>query len=258
MSNALENKVYIVTGGSQGFGLAIAKSLVAQGARVGLVSRSQQGLDAAVSELGAERAIGVSAEVSSPGAVRAAFTDIKQHFGRLDGLVNNAGLARPNAVEHLVEEEVVMQVHTNFLGVVFSSQAAIPLLRGGEAPRIVNISSASAHHYDEMCHLSVYAATKAAVERFSRDLRTELQADGIGVTCIRPGAAATNFAQGWNVDAIVAGLEAWSHVGTYMDVGMEAGQVGDAVAYALALPGGVAVDLLEIRPNIPTPKNSQT
>ena len=105
-----------------------------------------------------------------------------------------------------------------------------------------------------MSHLSIYAATKAAVERFSRDLRVELQGDGIGVTCIRPGAAWTSFSDGWEPEALTAGLEAWQHTGTYMDAGMEVEHVGDAVAYAVSQPPGVAIDLLEIRPNILTPK----
>jgi len=118
----------------------------------------------------------------------------------------------------------------------------------------MNISSASAYHYDEMSHLSIYAATKAAVERFTRDLREELQADNIGVTCVRPGGAWTSFAEGWDPQATMAGFEAWTQAGPYMDTGMEAEQVGDAVAYAVSQPPGVAVDLLEIRPNILTPK----
>ena len=258
MSRELKDRVYIVTGGSKGFGLAIARSLVEQGGRVGLVARNQDSLDAAVAELGVDNAFGVVGSVDDPELIKRAFSQIKAHFGRLDGLVNNAGLARPNSIENLKAEEVSLQVQTNFLGVLFCCQAAIPLLRGGESPRIVNISSASAHHYDEMCHLSVYAATKAAVERFTRDLRLEVQADGIGVTCIRPGAAGTNFADGWDAEALMAGFGAWSDVGTYMDTGMEAKQVGEAVAYSLAQPSGVAVDLLEIRPNIPTPKNPQS
>ena len=105
-----------------------------------------------------------------------------------------------------------------------------------------------------MCHLSIYAATKAAVERFTRDLREELQADNIGVTCLRPGSAWTSFADGWDTDAIQAGMEAWMHTGTYMDTGMQPEQVADAVAYSLTQPPGVAIDLLEIRPNVQTPK----
>ena len=254
MSSVLKDRVFVVTGGSKGFGLAIARSLVEQHARVGLVGRDIQALNAAVSELGEDRAFGVAADVAHKENITAAFGQIKQHFGRLDGLVNNAGVARPSTVENLVEEEVILQTQTNFLGTVFCCQSVIPLLRGAENPRIINISSASAWHYDEMSHLSIYASTKAAVERFTRDLRLELQGDGIGVTCIRPGGAWTNFADDWNPEALTAGLEAWAHAGTYMDTGMETKQVGDAVTYAVSQPKGVAVDLLEIRPNVPTEK----
>jgi NADP-dependent 3-hydroxy acid dehydrogenase YdfG len=107
-----------------------------------------------------------------------------------------------------------------------------------------------------MSHLSIYAATKAAVERFTRDLRLEVQVDGIGVTCIRPGGAWTSFADGWEGNAFSAGLEAWKDAGTYMDTGMDVAQVADAVSYAVSQPAGVAVDLLEIRPNILTAKGS--
>lgn len=255
MSVSLTDKVYIVTGGSRGFGLAIAKTLVENGARVGLVSRSQSSLERAVTDIGAEHALGIAADVGVRADINAAFAAIKAHFGRLDGLVNNAGLATPNAIEHLVEEEVLLQVQTNFLGTVFCSQAVIPLLRGGENPRIINISSASAWHYDEMSHLSIYASTKAAVERFTRDLRVELQGDGIGVTCIRPGGAWTSFADGWNKTAMESAITAWKDAGAHMDTGMDVTQVGEAVRYALAQPPGVAVDLLEIRPSTLTSKS---
>jgi len=254
MSQTLNGRVYIVTGGSRGFGFAIAKSLVAQGASVGLIGRNQAGLEEAVAAIGTDHAFSVVSDVANMAQIRDGFTEIKEHFGRLDGLVNNAGMARPNKIENLVEEEVQMQMHTNFLGTVFCCQAVIPLLRGGDNARIINISSASAVHFDEMSHLSIYAATKAAVERFTRDLRVEVQADGIGVTCVRPGGAWTNFADGWQAEALEAGITAWQDAGTYMDTGMETSNVGEAVVYAALQPPGVAVDLLEIRPNILTEK----
>ena len=255
MNNTVKDRVYIVTGGSRGFGLEIAKLLVEQGAKVGLMSRNQVSLDQALAEIGTDHAFGVPGDVGSKEAVHAAFESIKKHFGRLDGLVNNAGLARPNSIENLVEEEVLMQVNANFIGTVFCSQAAIPLLRDGDNPRIVNISSACAWHYDEMSYLSIYAATKAAVERFSRDLRLEVQKDGIGVTCVRPGGAITSFADEWDTEVLGAALEEWKNVGTYMDMGMDTTHVAQAVCYALCQPLGVAVDLLEIRPNVPTSKS---
>jgi NAD(P)-dependent dehydrogenase (short-subunit alcohol dehydrogenase family) len=255
MTDTFKGKVYVVTGGSRGFGLAIAKNLVENGAQVVLLSRSQEGLDKAVQTIGEDHAMGIAADVGVRSQVIAAFNIIQAEFGRLDGLVNNAGMATPNSIEHLREDEVLQQVHTNFLGTVFCCQAAIALLRAAQNPRIVNISSASAWHYDEISHLSIYASTKAAVERFTRDLRLELQSVGIGVTCIRPGGAWTNFADGWDKSAFESALAAWKEVGTHMDTGMKVSHVGEAVRYALSQPPGVAIDLLEIRPNTLTSKS---
>ena len=252
----LEGRAYIVTGGSRGFGLAIAQRLVAAGARVGITGRDTQALDAAVASLGETQAMGVVADIGSRDAVAQAFARIHAHFGRLDGVINNAGLARPNKIESLDESEVALQVQTNFVGTVNGCQVAIGLLRESDNPRIINISSASAWHYDEMSHLSIYAATKAAVERFSRDLYLELQHDNIGVTCIRPGGAMTSFANDWALEPATAALTAWLDSGTYMSTGMDTEHVADAVCYALAQPPGVAVDLLEVRPNRLSPKQA--
>lgn len=246
--------VIAITGASKGFGYAIAKKLIDADYRVGLIGRDATTLQQAVEKLGQQHCFAASADVGNSQQIHQALQAINEHFGQLNGLINNAGLARPNSVEKLNAAEVVLQVNTNFLGTVFASQAAIPLLRGNHNARIINISSASAWHYDEMSHLSIYAATKAAVERFSRDLREELQVDGIGVTCLRPGGAWTNFSDGWDSEALIAGLTAWQDAGTHMDSGMEVEDVANAVVYALAQPVGVAVDLLEIRPNRLTPK----
>lgn len=255
MNGALGGKVYLVTGASRGFGVAIARALLDAGARVGITGRHAGTIEAAARGLGApERVIGLAADVCDEGAVTAAFSRIAAHFGRLDGLVNNAGLARPGAADTQRPEEVRLQVETNFTGTVICCTAAIPLLRGGENPRIVNISSASAEHHDEMSHLSIYAATKAAVERYSRDLRRELQPEGIGVTILRPGSAPTGFAEGWDRERFSAALAAWYRAGAEMDVGMDVSHVGASVAWCLASPPGVSVDLLEVRPCLRIPK----
>lgn len=250
----LNDAVVAVTGGSRGFGRAIGASLVAQGARVGLISRNADALAATVAELGEDCAFGVDADVGNKASITAAIVSIHKHFGRLDALINNAGVARPNPIEKQREDDVLLQVNTNFLGTVFSCQAAIPLLRAATDARILNISSASAWHYDEMSHLSIYAASKAAVERFTRDLREELQPENIGVTCLRPGGAWTTFSDAWDPEALKAGLEAWHDSGPHMDTGMEVEQVAEAVVYCLQQPKGVAVDLLELRPNQLTDK----
>lgn len=252
--NYLENKTCIVTGASKGFGLAISKALLAAGANVAMLARGNEQLQQVVAELATDKAIGIACDVASGEQVNRAFSKAKQHFGSLNAVINNAGLARPGNVEKIREDELLLQVNTNFIGTVLCCKAAIPLLRGEDNPRIINISSASAWHYDEMLHLSVYASTKAAVERFSRDLRNEIKADGIAVTCVRPGGAWTNFADGWDAELLDAGYAAWREVGSTMDSGMEVEHVAEAIVHSLSYPAGVAVDLLEVRPNIPIPK----
>ena len=245
----LEGRVYIITGGGSGMGLSAARMLVAKGAKVGLIGRTEATLAQATEELGEANAMAVAADIGNRTAIADAFKSIHAHFGRLDGVVNNAGVARPNPIEDLDEAEVQLQVQTNFLGTVFCCQAAIPLLRGAENPRIVNVSSASAWHTDEMLQLSIYASTKAAVERFTRDLRVEVQEDGIGVTCIRPGAADTGFSGSWDFERLKRSVDKWHDLGPKMDVGMTPDHVGEAIVHVLTYPPGVAIDLLEIRPN---------
>ncbi len=254
MLAALTDRTYIVTGASRGFGLAITEALLEAGANVGMIARNNEHLQHTVTGLNTDQVVGIAGDVADTEQMTAAFNRIKDHFGGLNGLVNNAGLARPGDVENLRLEDVQLQINTNFVGTVFCCQAAIPLLRGQDNPRIINMSSASAWHYDEMRHLSIYAATKAAVERFTRDLHLELQAQGIGVSCVRPGAADTSFADGWDAERLMAGIAAWQDSGPTMNTGMTVRQVADAVLYCLAAPAGMTIDLLEVRPNTPTEK----
>tara|TARA_B110000444_G_C18689478_1_gene523583 strand:- start:79 stop:876 length:798 start_codon:yes stop_codon:yes gene_type:complete len=249
MSTFIENNTYVVTGASKGFGLAIVKALLAEGANVGMTARNKHTLDAVIADLNTDQVIGISADVADFEAMKSAIKQIKEHFGGLNGLINNAGLSRPGLVEDLDEADLMLQVNTNFIGTVLSCKAAIPLLKGEKNPRIINISSATAWHMDEIYHMSIYGATKAAVERFSRDLYIEMHADNIGVTCIRPGAAMTNFADEFDVDKATVAVNATIDALPYMRSGMEAAHVAQAVVQTLSYPAGVAVDLLEIRPN---------
>ena len=243
-----------ITGGSEGFGLAMGQALIDSGARVALISRSEAKLSAAREALASDRVITIAADVGREAEIAAALAETVTSFGGLDAVVNNAGIARPQKIESLDYDEVVQQIKTNYLGTLFCCKAAIPLLRQSDNPRIVNISSASAFHQDEMSHLSVYASLKAGIERFTRDLVNEVAGDGIGVTCIRPGAGDTRFASEWESQALLDALKAWSESGKWMRIGMAAADVGRAVAFALSQPRGVAVDLLEIRPNQQTEK----
>lgn len=250
MSQSIADHVYVVTGASRGFGLAIARDLVSRGAKVGLLARDENRLAEAVAELGESNARAFSADVTDSAATGEAVRAVAAHFGRLDGLVNNAGVAKPGLVEKYSDEEIRAQLDINIAGVIYACRAAIPLLEASDNPRIVNISSASAYHQDEMLGLSLYAASKAAVERLTRDLRREMQEKNIGVTLLRPGAAATEFASGWDFDKLKDGFDLWhKRCGPYMDTGMDVRHVAEAVAFCVGMDPGVSVDELEIRPN---------
>ncbi len=250
MSQSLADNIYLVTGASRGFGLAIASDLVGRGAKVGLLARDEKRLASAVAQLGADKVLAVSADITDSAAVAAAMAEVASHFGGIDGLVNNAGIAKPGFVEQYTDAEVQAQLQINIAGLIYACRAAIPYLEKSDNPRIINISSASAYHQDEMMGLSLYAASKAAVERLSRDLRREMQEKNIGVTILRPGAAATEFAADWGHDRFVESLNAWhKRCGPYMDFGMSVEHVAEAVAFCLGMDPGVSVDELEIRPN---------
>ncbi len=250
----LNERVYVITGGSQGFGLAIARELLKAGGRVGLLARSAHTLTAAVNELGDDKAFSVVADVSDKKQVHKAFQQIYRHFGRLDGLINNAGVARPGPISELSEDDLRMQFDVNVIGLVFCCQEALPLLKSSDNARIVNIGSASSVYREECRHVGIYAASKSAVDRLSAELRDELRADGIGVSVVIPGAAATDFASAWSAEKMRRCATEWADYGKYMDTGMEPSDVGEAVVHCVSRRPGVAVDTLTVRPNIPTEK----
>lgn len=244
----IKDKVIAITGGGAGLGLATAQALVKLGAKVALLGRRQDVLDKAVAELGAAHAYGVACDVTRKTDVVRAFADLHAHFGKLDGLVNNAGIARPDPVEHMAEEDIVAQLNTNLLGLIFCCQAAIPLLRANGSGLIVNLSSATVRHDNEISHLAVYAATKAAVDRFSKELREEVKPDRIAVTVFSPGAVFTEFGLGWDQQKMSAALHDWQKKGKTFDGYMKPEVIGSSIALCFGYPKGVAVEFMEVKP----------
>ncbi|WP_372864900.1 SDR family oxidoreductase [Spongiibacter sp.] len=253
MAESLHERVIVVTGASSGFGLAMSRALIEAGAKVGLIARSADKLEAACAQLG-QNSFAVAADVGDSAAVDRAVAAIAQHFGAIDGLVNNAGMARPGFAEDQRDGDIAAQLQLNIAGLVYCARAAIPWLKQSANARIVNVSSASAEHHDEMAGLSLYAATKAAVERLSRDMRRELAPAGIGVTILRPGAAMTDFAAGWDFERLKIAVDAWQQCGPTMDGGMQPEHVAQSLLFCLQMPAGVSVDLLEVRPCTPVEK----
>jgi NAD(P)-dependent dehydrogenase (short-subunit alcohol dehydrogenase family) len=175
----------LVTGGSSGIGLAIAQDLLASGMRVSIASRDP-------GRAGLARAHAISIDLADPGAGALAVASHVREHGRLDLLVNAAGVARAERVDETSTVAFDLQIALNLRATVAVCTAALPHLRA-QRGLIVNVASILGLHGDPA--LSVYAATKHAVVGYSRSLAEALRRDGVRVTALCPGYVATPFSE---------------------------------------------------------------
>jgi 3-oxoacyl-[acyl-carrier protein] reductase len=191
----LTGKVAVVTGASKGIGAAIAKQLAAEGAAVVVnYASSKEGADRVVADIKDRggRAVAVQADMAKQSGIRHLFAEAVKAFGRLDVLVNNAGIYEFAPLENVTAEHFHKQFNLNVLGLLLASQEAIKHFRdaGGS---IVNISSVVATTAPATG--SVYSATKAAVDAVTRSLAKELGPRNIRVNAINPGLVETEGVQ---------------------------------------------------------------
>jgi len=179
----------LVTGGSSGIGLAIARLLRDEGYGLTLVSRQPEKIEAAAAELGAAA---VAANVADPDECARAVAEHRERFGRLDVLVNSAGVGIGGLVEDLDLKKLDLQLDINLRGLFLVTQAAIPLLRETQG-WIVNLASIAGTLPTP--GLATYGATKAAVISLTRSLNAELDAAGVRAIAICPGFVDTPMAQ---------------------------------------------------------------
>ena len=193
----LRGKVAVVTGGSRGIGLAIARALAAEGVKVSVTGLSDAHLSAARSKI----------ESAGPSAVETLRADVRRYddierainatvgrFGGLDILVNNAGIGLFADVADMTPAQWSEVIDTNLTGMFNACHAAIPHLRRRGGGSIVNISSLSGTN--PFVRGAAYCASKAGVNAFSEALMQEVRYDDIRVSCVAPGSVATEFAQG--------------------------------------------------------------
>src|SRR6266705_1589986 len=216
MSNKLEGKIALMTGGSRGIGAAIAKRLAADGADVAITY--SKGADAAASvvkeiERAGRKAIAIQADATDAGAVEAAVEKVVGTFGRLDVLVNNAGTAIPKRFEETTLEELDRVIDINVRGTLVATQAALKHMKSGG--RIIMVGSCLGERVMTP-GLVPYSATKGAVKIFSQALSRELGSRGITVNNVQPGPIDTdlNPATGdWAVPQKAAtSLDRYGHV----------------------------------------------
>lgn len=191
MSGKLTGKVAVVTGASKGIGAAIAKNLAAEGAGVVVnYASSKEGADRVVAAITAEggRAVAVQADVAKPADIKRLFSEAKKAFGRLDVLVNNAGIYEFAPLENVTAEHFHKQFDLNVLGLILASQEAVKYF-GPAGGSIINISSVVATAAPP--NAAVYSGTKAAVDAVTRSLAKELGPRNIRVNAINPGMVET-------------------------------------------------------------------
>jgi NAD(P)-dependent dehydrogenase (short-subunit alcohol dehydrogenase family) len=193
------NATAVVVGGGRGMGLATARCLAEDGARVALVGRSAEVLDAAAEELGrigSPDAIGVVADIGDAAHVDQVFAELGERWdGQLNVLVNTVGPSAAGTFEQLTDEQWRAAVDDGVMGMVRCVRSALPLLRNAEWARIVNFSAHSTQRQSVM--LPAYTAAKSMVNSVSKNLSLLLAKDEILVNVVSPGSIASEALLGW-------------------------------------------------------------
>ncbi len=182
--STLNGKVAVVTGGNSGIGYATAKELSDRGARVVITGRNVEAVAKAAQELGVT---GIVADQADLKALDNLVEKVGSQFGKVDILFNNAGVFYPAPVGYISEEMFDNQMGINFKGVVFTTQKFLPILNDGAS--VINLSSINA--YTGMPNTAVYAASKAALNSFTRTAAIELAPRKIRVNAVNPGPVNT-------------------------------------------------------------------
>ncbi|GAA0937479.1 SDR family NAD(P)-dependent oxidoreductase [Nonomuraea longicatena] len=214
------SKDWFVTGSSRGLGRSFVEAALSRGDRVAATARDSSRLQDLADRYG-DALLPLDLDVTDRAAVFAGLRRAKEHFGRLDVIVNNAGYGLSGAVEELTEQQLRDQMETNLFGAVWVTQAALPYLRDQGEGHIIQISSVGG--------LTVfplgggYVASKWALEGLSEALAAEVAAFGIKVTLVEPGFYATEGAAGAvhaDPDPLYAGLRAgFAELAKTLDVG---------------------------------------
>ena len=191
----LEDRVFVVTGGSRGIGLEIARELLNQKAKVVICGRKQEGLDAAKESLqGGDSLLAVQAHVAKEEDVNRLFDAALEKFGRIDVLVNNMGMNLPTG--SLVDTETGMWqkiIDSNLTSTFMCARRAGKVMQAQKSGRIVSVTSVAAHKASP--GLNVYGIAKSAIEMMTKNLAFELAGDNIQVNAVAPAMVRTDFSR---------------------------------------------------------------
>jgi NADP-dependent 3-hydroxy acid dehydrogenase YdfG len=233
----LTGKVAVITGASSGIGEATARLLASEGVHVVLAARRGDRIKTLAQEIG-DMATVVVTDVTDINQVSALFKQVKEQFGRLDLLLNNAGLGVYAPFLDSAPDDWHRMIDTNLLGLLNCTWAAAPLMKGRSGAMIASVASTGGRYGVE--GWSVYCATKYAVVGFHETLRKELGGDGIRVSVVEPGAVWTEFGQNLSEQALRERREA-------LDA-LHPEDVAQAIVFAFAQPPRVLVQEILVRP----------
>ena len=239
MSSNIKGKVIVITGASSGLGEAAARYLAARGADVVFGARRIDRIQALAEEIHAlgGKALALETDVTDRTQVQALVGAAVKAFGRIDVMVNNAGIMPQSLLESLKVDEWDQMIDVNIKGVLYGVAAALPVFKLQMSGHFVNVSSVAGHRVGP--NTAVYAATKHAVRALSEGLRQEVKPYNIRTTVISPGAVATELPDTITDAKVRDGVSKF-----YEDVAIPADSFARAVAFAIEQP--VEVDINEI------------
>ena len=239
----IKGKVVVITGASSGLGEATARLLSAEGASVVLGARRVDRIQSLADELNAKggKALAVATDVTDHEQVKKLVDAAVQKFGRIDVMINNAGIMPHSPLERLKIDDWNRTIDVNIKGVLYGIAAALPHMKQQKAGHIINVSSVAGHKVTP--NGAVYCATKHAVRALSEGLRGEVKPYNIRTTIISPGAVATELPDSITEPDIAAGISKF-----YKETAIPADSFARAVAFAMSQPEDVDINEILFRP----------
>jgi NADP-dependent 3-hydroxy acid dehydrogenase YdfG len=242
VDNNIQGKVVVITGASSGLGEATARYLAQQGAAVVLGARRLDRIRALAAELegAGAQALAVQTDVTSSAQVQALVDAALARFGRVDVMLNNAGLMPHSPLERLKIEDWDRMIDVNIKGVMYGIAAVLPHMAERKSGHIINVSSVAGHKVRPGS--TVYSATKHAVRVISEGLRQEVKAHGLRTTIISPGAVDTELPDSITEPDVAEGVR------KFYDIAVAPEAFARAVAYAVGQPDDVDINEILFRP----------
>jgi NADP-dependent 3-hydroxy acid dehydrogenase YdfG len=243
MNNRIKGKVVVITGASSGLGEAAARLLSAKGANVVLGARRTDRLKSLADEFsrGGRNALAVATDVTDPEQVKRLVDQAVKEFGRVDVMINNAGIMPRAPLERLTIGDWDRTIDVNIKGVLYGVAAALPHMIKRKSGQMIFVSSVAGHKVGP--DFAVYAATKHAVRALAEGFRQEVKPYNIRTTIISPGAVDTELPDSVTEPDVAEKIRQY-----YSDIAIPAESFAHAVAFAMSQPDDVDVSEIVFRP----------